>query len=232
MKISMILEKERAPSRIEFYEGLGCEDSPLEWLGEDLGGVALGKETELDPVEHGECRLAPPRHVHERVAVVRVHEVLELVVHRIALVELEDGVPAVLHRVHAGEHADASGAAELDELVALLTGQAYVHHLAHRAVLADRLVDRDRPSLAGCPPQTRQLSIVVDVHLEDRHGMTLQVEELLGFLEPAECRFVTHSVFLLSMCSLIPSSHHDLISCYPTITVLWCQGQQVMSKHF
>ena len=226
MRIISMIEKERAPSRIEFHERLGCEASPPEWLSEDLGCIALGKETELQPVDQGDRGLAPSREVHERVAVVRVHEILELVVHGVSIVELKDDGPAVLHRRYACEHATASRVAELDELVTLLVGQPNVHHLARRAVLADRFVDRDRPSLAGRPPQTCQLPIVVDVRLEDRHGVTLEIEKLLGFLEPAECRFVTHSLFLLSVCSLIPSSHHDLISCYSIILELSCQEQQ------
>ena len=96
MKIS-ILDKKRAPSGCKFHEGLGYGTSPL---GEDFAGVALGKETKLDTVEHGDRRLAPPREVHECGA-IRVHEVLELVFHRVALVELDDGIPAALHGIYA-----------------------------------------------------------------------------------------------------------------------------------
>jgi hypothetical protein len=60
--------------------------------------------------------------------------------------------------------------------------------------------------------------------------MTFQVEELLGLLQPAECRFITHSFSLLSICSLIPSKHHARTSCYPTIIVIWCQGQQKITN--
>jgi len=216
MKISMFsnIEKVRAPSRIEFHEGLGLLRQRLEIVAKKDDRYRW-PDPDSDSCEKQEPVLNPkvsPRGTLQ-FADGSTNVIQRNLVGRLGTRNILDGLESrddrgdgtiQLRQVIRGSFEDQGGVTT-SHAMTLHPRLQLLHVLQHvRHVRSDLCAMGD-----GLHVSVQLVALI------DQENTNQKRNYQRGF----------HAV-LLSRYWLTESSHHDLISCYPTITGVLCQGQQ------
>src|SRR3990167_8371374 len=220
MKISMFsnIEKVRAPSRIEFHEGLGLLRQRLEIVAKKDDRYRW-PDPDSDSCEKQEPVLNPKVSPRGTLQFTdgSTNVIQRNLVGRLGTRNILDGLESrddrgdgtiQLRQVIRGSFEDQGGVTT-SHAMTLHPRLQLLHVLQHvRHVRSDLCAVGD-----GLHVSVQLVTLIDQENTnQNRHD---QRNYQRGF----------HTVLLSRYC-LTASSHHDLISCYPTILGLWCQAQQ------
>ena len=202
MKISMVsnIEKVRAPSRIEFHEGLGVSRPVVRLRGNGLGVEV--RETALH----------------------RFDDYVEVGCQRRAVV---DGVIQRL-RVHASELSELIGPEHGNHLPEMTATDILVEPPDPVLVDPEGVEIEDAREAAIERVRIDLLAVLQQLHADDEGSGVAAAHREQHVLNRHVQRNYQRGfhVILLSRYWLTASNHHDLISCHLTIIGVQCQGQQ------